>query len=178
MLFLATYVFLLRLPSEALPMVRGGDGFCEQGRQSVVSLIEGKLVLKLARRKNLPHGSVLTRSCWCASCKATCPVHVLGKFLMEFCPGDAPFAGISAGTALSLLRNLLEWLEVSNVTSYRTHDLRRGHAKDLQVSGASLAEILAAGQWRSPAFLQYLDIEQLEHDAVVEAHLEESSDSE
>ena len=158
-------------------MVRSGDGFCEQGQQSVVSLINDKLVLKLARRKNMQGGSVLTRSCWCASCKATCPVHVLGKFLMEFCPGSAPFASISPGAALSFLRNLLEWLEVPSAGSHRTHDLRRGHAKDLQLSGASLAEILAAGQWRSPAFLQYLDVEQLEHDAVVAAHLDESSES-
>ena len=27
MLYLATYIFLLRLPSEALPMTKGGDGF-------------------------------------------------------------------------------------------------------------------------------------------------------
>ena len=122
MLFLASYVFLLRLPSDALPMVRGGDGLSEHGQQSVVSLIDGKLVLKLARRKNLPHGSVLTRSCWCSSCKLTCPVHVLGKYLMEFCPGSAPFAGISSGAALSLLRNLLEWLAIPEANVYRTDD--------------------------------------------------------
>ena len=59
--------------------------------------------------------------------------------------------------------------------SYRTHDLRRGHAKDLQVNGATLYEILAAGEWRSPAFLSYLDLAELERDVVVEAHLDESS---
>ena len=90
--------------------------------------------------------------------------------------GDAPFAGINAGSALAMLRSLLGWLDVPDAGAYRTHDLRRGHAKDLQVSGAGLAEILAAGQWRSPAFLQYLDIEKLELDAVVEAHVDESGD--
>jgi hypothetical protein len=48
-------------------------------------------------------------------------------------------------------------LKVLQAASYGTHDIRRGHAKDLQMSGASLAETLAAGQWRSPAFMKYLD---------------------
>tara|TARA_B100000780_G_C20973801_1_gene388888 strand:- start:220 stop:432 length:213 start_codon:yes stop_codon:yes gene_type:complete len=58
---------------------------------------------------------------------------------------------------------------------YKTHDIRRGHAQDLLANGASLALILRAGQWRSPAFLEYLDLEALEKGAVVEAHLDESS---
>ena len=44
-----------------------------------------------------------------------------------------------------------------------------GHAKDLQMSGAPLSEILAAGQWRSPAFMRYLDERELEKDVVLEA---------
>ena len=71
------------------------------------------------------------------------------------------------------------------------------HARDLQATGADLYEILSAGGWRSPAFLQYLDTKELEvtppiidqgclslgsclsqADAVVEAHMEESSGDE
>ena len=37
-------------------------------------------------------------------------------------------------------------------------------------------ECLLAGEWRSPAFLKYLDLYALERDAVVQAHLEESED--
>ena len=73
---------------------------------------------------------------------------------------------------------LLQMLEVPDAAVYGTHDLRRGHAKDLQVNGAQLCEILHAGQWKSPAFMEYLDLNQLEHDAVLEAHLAESSDEE
>ena len=50
-----------------------------------------------------------------------------------------------------------------------------GVAQDLLVNGASLAEILSAGQWKSPAFLAYLDLETLEKGAVIEAHRDESS---
>ena len=42
--------------------------------------------------------------------------------------------------------------------------------------GASLYEILKAGEWSSPAFLSYLDLHELEKEAVVEAHLDESDD--
>jgi len=43
-------------------------------------------------------------------------------------------------------------------------------------AGAKLHEILRAGEWRSPAFMEYLDLHQLEQDCVLEAHLDESSD--
>ena len=56
--------------------------------------------------------------------------------------------------------------------------IRRGHADDLRASGATLYEILTAGQWRSPAFLTYLDIHTLEADAVLQAHMDESSSDE
>ena len=64
--------------------------------------------------------------------------------------------------------------QVKDFETYRLHDLRRGHALDLQMSGAPLAEILAAGEWRSLAFMKYLNMHQLKEDLVVEAHLEES----
>ena len=44
------------------------------------------------------------------------------------------------------------------------------------VSGAPLWEILAAGEWRSPAFLTYLDMHQLETDLVIQAHVEDSDE--
>ena len=31
------------------------------------------------------------------------------------------------------------------------------------------------GEWKSPAFLSYLDVAEFERDAVIEAHLDESS---
>ena len=69
-------------------------------------------------------------------------------------------------------------LGMPEARSYRAHDFRRGHADDLRRAGATLKEILKAGEWKSPAFLQYLDMEDLEHDLVVDAHLDESSGDE
>ena len=41
--------------------------------------------------------------------------------------------------------------------------------------GRKLCEILAAGEWRSPAFMCYMDKCELEKAAVTEAHCDESS---
>ena len=67
-------------------------------------------------------------------CKVTCPVHQIGGMLKN--DGQPLFAGITAASALVALREMLEGLGVSNAASFRTHDFRRGHALDLQLSGA------------------------------------------
>ena len=104
------------------------------------------------QRKNRPQGSRLVRSCWCAQSQvhrralhqaastfwlwqATCPVHVLGPYLEEIAEGDQLFGGISAADATEALRLILKELGVAQAQAYRTHDMRRGHALDLQVSG-------------------------------------------
>ena len=48
------------------------------------------------------------------------------------------------------------------------------------LQGASLCEILQAGEWKSPAFLAYLDLHALDRDAAAEALLtvHEESDNE
>ena len=48
----------------------------------------------------------------------------------------------------------------------------------MQEGGRGLYKILSAGEWNSPAFMPYLDVEELEHGAVLEAHLDESSSDE
>ena len=88
--------------------------------------------------------------------------------------GGALFSGFSSALVLRCLRSRLASLGVPSAELYRTHDFRRGHAQDLLARGATLREILEAGGWRSPAFLRYLDLVELEREAVVEAHLLES----
>ena len=170
MLFLTSYVFLLRVPSEGLPITVNNNGYCDG--KAVISVEGDELVLKLLSRKNRPQGSTLRRGCWCRQCKATCPVHVLGAWFKTLPHGRRAFIGITAASALAELRRWLQMLEVPEAQKYRLHDFRRGHARDLQASGANLATILAAGQWKSPAFLCYLDGVELENEAVAELHLD------
>ena len=179
MLYLLTYVFLLRLPSEALPCTRG-SGEALGCAQAQIWFDGVEVHLQLKRRKNMDGGSEMSRKCWCKADPSTCPVHVLWPFFAALPVGAMPFAGITAGRALKTLRQALCLFSATrkDANLYRCHDLRRGHAKDLACSGASLVEILLAGQWRSPAFLVYLDIKSLERDAVLAACVDESSGGE
>ena len=43
-------------------------------------------------------------------------------------------------------------------------------------TGGPLWKILAAGEWRSPAFLDYLDIHKMEVEMVLQGCLDEESD--
>ena len=177
MLYLASYAFLLRVPSEAFSIAKYSSGVV-RGENSVMYVCDNQLHLKLLKRKNKQHGSLLKRACWCDSCKETCPVHVLGKFIEELPEGEQPFRKFSPGIVLEHLRARLKVLKIEDWWQYRSHDFRRGHARDLQARGAHLYEIFAAGEWRSPAFLKYMDLMELEKDIVVEAHIEESSEDE
>lgn len=177
MAFLTTYVFLLRMPSECLPIMVA-DG-CT-GAQAIMTVHDDCLVLQLRRRKNKDGGSVLKRGCWCNKCRLTCPVHVLGKYFRSCPKASHPFAGFCARSALAILRGWLKHFNVAEASMYRTHDLRRGHARDMARSGSRLHEILAAGEWKSAAFMSYQDKVELECEATMQchlrAHLDESSD--
>ena len=174
---LMSYAFLLRVPSECLPCKLGGGTFRE-GDHSSLCFSGERVGLKLQSRKNKQSGSVLWRSCWCRVSCATCPVHAIGRAVAHLAPGSHLFPLLSAGQATRRLRECLASLDIKDAEEYRLHDFRRGHAQDLADSGARLAEILAAGEWRSPAFLKYLDAQSLECDAVVAAHVADSSEDE
>lgn len=133
LLYALAYIFMLRLPSEALPMIVGpvADGTA----QSIVTCSETELTLRLRRRKNRPFGGTLVRSCWCDHSRSTCPVHTFGRAVKQFQAGARLFPSITAKGALGTLRDMLVDLEVEDAKMYRTHDLRRGHVLDMQTSG-------------------------------------------
>lgn len=133
MLFSLSYVFMLRLPSEALPMVVGPLPTFEA--QSILVAESDKLTLHLKRRKNRPLGGKLCRECWCSTSASTCPVHVLGKSVSRVPPGTAMFSNITGRVANQKLRYILEMIKVADAQKFRSHDLRRGHALDMQKSG-------------------------------------------
>ena len=105
------------------------------------------------------------------------PPYTLGKFCADSA-AQQPFAGFRPDAVLSALRAALQELGVPRHDAYRTRDFRRGHAQDMAVRGSRLADILRAGDWRSAAFLSYLDRDALEDSAVREAHGGASSSDE
>lgn len=153
MLWLVSYVFLLRLPSEAclrfmgcglqfpilvvvmclqaLPLCKMRPDSPGADNEQTIIWLEGDTVcLRIRRRKNLPRGSgILKRKCSCQGGTNSCAVHTLWhKFLAELPEGARPFAHISAGMARKRLRQILTSLRVPNAQAYGTHDFRRGHA--------------------------------------------------
>jgi hypothetical protein len=179
MLYRTAYAFLLRVRSEGLPIVSGAVGNADSpllpGTHSCWSMVGKSLVLKLRRRKNKPHGSVLRRPCSCKFVLAcNCPVHGIGPWLKTLEPGSTPFAHISGAYALAELRRRLTLLGIPDAEKYVLQDFRKGHADDIRARGGTLREILEAGEWRSPAFLRYLDVNKMEADLFMIDHLEES----
>ena len=64
---------------------------------------------------------------------------------------------------------------MANAGKYRTHDWRRGRARDMQMNGSTLYQISMAGEWRSPSFMSYMDLMELKMGATMEAHMAEFS---
>ena len=133
MAFLTTYVFLVRMPSECLPIMVSD---ASTRAHATMTVHDDCLVLELRRRKNKDGGSVLKRGCWCHKRTATCPVHVLGKYFRSCptasCPtASGAFAGFCARNALAILRGWLKHVKIDEASKYRTHDLRRGHTRDM-----------------------------------------------
>lgn len=182
-LWLTSYIFLLRLPSEALPACRGSpDNSALADKQTLIWKDGNEICLRLLRRKNRDHGSgILRRGCTCnlrirktrpaaysteviessivRQSTHMCPVHGLWEnFWAGRAEGEQPwYHTIDAAGARLRMRELLQKLKVPAAQRYGTHDFRRGHAEDMRKSGCTLAEILKAGQWRSAAFMSYLD---------------------
>jgi len=176
MCFLACYIFMLRMPSECLPIVLATGTNIDDKAQAVLSVEQDCIKLRLLRRKNREHESVVKRTCWCDNNPAhacTCPVHVLGAYLAGVVPGCQPFGVWDKRSVLQKLRQRLHMIGVPEAAKFRTHDFRRGHARDMQVGGKNLYQILKAGDWKSLAYLAYMDKTELEHCAVAESHLQE-----
>ena len=175
MLYILSYAFMLRVRSEGFKLTVGNSDLAlAPDQHSAFSVVDNQCKYRLARRKNLPRGSLLLRKCWCHRSPSTCPVHVLGEWLMAQLPGAQPFMHVSGNNAIAELRRRLSAIGVPCASEYILQDFRRGHAQDLLMSGARLNVILAAGQWRSAAFLKYIDVAELEARAVLEAHFAQS----
>ena len=77
-LWLIAYIWLLRLPSEALPMCVCASEPQRGVHQSAVWREGDNICVLLSSRKNLQGGSgVLRRACSCGDSPHMCPVHVL-----------------------------------------------------------------------------------------------------
>ena len=161
---------MLRVPS-CLPVVVHAPAAAATEETPIFYLRDDHAIWYLPSRKNWARPSVVRRSCTCAICRLTCPVHVLGAAFSGMPAGTSPFASISRNRAIQLLRQMLKLQHVDDADSFGTHDCRRGHCDDMIRAGSGLGEILIAGGWRSPGGQRsYVDMVDLEQRATLEAH--------
>ena len=154
--------FVLRIPSEAIPMEWDGT-------HSNVQLSGRSCTLKLMKHKNRQYPTAMVRECCCEEMgKLLCSVHWLKYLHDRATHGGRVFALTTSGFAAKL-KELAAAAGVQDAHRCGTHSLRRGMAQDILDLGGSLPALLNAGDWTSSAYLKYLRVSQTDDAAVARA---------
>ena len=177
---LVAWEFLLRVQSEAVPLCTGSpsylNGLPPDTHSGVWVDNDGTLCLKLARRKNRPNGSTLRRPCTCGTRgRQLCVVHRTQAWLASRQVAQ-PLWSFTPDTALKALRRMLTLSGVPVADQFTLKAFRAGKATALAVQGKSLGTILQAGEWRSSAFLSYVDTDTVDQAQLLEQTLALSDD--
>jgi hypothetical protein len=158
---IVSWEFLLRVQSECIPMERGSpvDATSMPPHRHSGLYIDGSgaLVLRLKRRKHRPEGSLLSRRCLCRTRgPSRCPPHRLMPFLEKFKVGERLWAWTPAEFA-RIMKRMLSLLLTPGADNFSLKAFRAGKATELAKAGSALGTILAAGEWKSTAFMRYVD---------------------
>ena len=175
-----TYLFTLRLPSEAVPLVRAttDDRLLTSECSTSTNLFglrefqgEQRLVIKLAHRKNTRNAFIATRPCFCGQNallpKHNFPIHRFWQAVLGHThPGMPLFPLFQGENFPRALRAVLKKLHTPESDRYSSHCFRRGAATAILNSGATLSEIMRTGGWASSSFKVYLDLQRSEEPAM------------
>ena len=157
--------FMLRAADELFPLQI-------QGHHSCIILDKhqrrNRATIKLAHRKNHPRGDEITRTCICNDQPSilcgTCSL--LAQVEQHAASGRSSserLFDISASLALVRIKTAATSVGIEKLS---WHSFRRGSAHHMLDKGATIAQILRAGGWRSAAFLRYLcrkDVDNVAH---------------
>ena len=140
---LLAWVFLLRVQSEALPLETGTaeeakSAALGNGRHSAVwvNLLENTIHLRLARRKNRPNGSWLTRKCTCKESGLTlCCVHRMATYLAGKPAGSRLFP-LTPPRFLATIQRMLKLLEFPWAANLTLKGFRARRATDMAKKGS------------------------------------------
>ena len=81
---------------------------------------------------------------------------------------------LSSRDTLLAIHQALACLRAATPELYTLKMFRAGHATELAKSGKSVGDILRAGEWRSAAFLAYIDEDLVDASQILEHVLEDS----
>ena len=166
-----SFLYALRVPSEAINLMRACKhddltGHSPMKERALIG-IRGKaprqcLVIRFSRRKNLPRGCILSRPCFCSlaapKAKRFCPVHSMWPCIASRVQsGQMLFPMYSATSVNTTIKAVLAKIGVDFAHSYSSHGFRRGATQELKEKGSQISVIATVGEWRSLAFLGYVD---------------------
>ena len=168
-----SFLFSLRVPSEALLMLRAYsddpiEKFVPQADKVLIGTRSWRgidcLIVKMSWRKNLSGGCILRRPCLCGDknprAQKICPPHRVWPLLAErVSSGERVFPSFRKNNVNQLLKLNLRILGFSDGHLYTSKAFRRGSTQELHQSGNSLEVIKGAGGWHGAGFKSYIDHE-------------------
>ena len=166
-----SFLYAPRVPSEALILRRAfkNDDLTSSAPMQAYFLIALRgeqpnecLVLRLARRKNLSHGCILSRPCFCAlddpQAKKLCPAHSIWPAIASRVqPGELLFPGYYSANVNTAVKAVLAKIDIPYAQSNTPHGFRRGEAQELKEKCSQWPIVAGVGLWRSVAFKGYVD---------------------
>ena len=169
-LFYLSYLFLLRVPYEGIPIRRAlsNDVIIAKSPQSWKALMclrpigdSIRLVFKLKKRKLNKTGAIMIRPCFCDGDgwvpTGMRPAHDFWPIILRLVvPGALLFPLIKGMDLNRILKAILGRMGIESAEKYPTKASRRGTAMDIMASGSTLAQIMRSAGWRSQAFRAYL----------------------
>lgn len=175
---LVNFEFMLRVQSEGLQIQAGQAEeavVLSPERHSGLWIVQKQVVcLRLMRRKHRPQGSLLKRACTCATVGPQfCTVHRCLSCLAGKVVGSRLWY-ITPSTFLAKTRRYLGLLGVANARTFTLKAYRAGKATSMASAGATVGQILMAGEWRSHAFLRYVDTDVVDAAQLLSAVVEGS----
>ena len=130
--------------------------------------------LRLLRRKHRPQGSLLKRRCTCEQVGSQfCVVHRCLAALRGRERGERIWH-FTSSSFLGATRRYLALLGVAEACTYTLKAYRAGKATAMAAAGATVGQILLAGEWRSQAFLRYVDTDAVDAAQVLSATVDNS----
>ena len=186
-----SYLFMLRVPSDALPLTLAlpDERLLSDDPPSSRAVIglrvfqgQARLILKLSRRKNARDGFTAMRPCFCGVNSLlpqhNCPIHMFWtEVLRTATPGQPLFPTLLNKNINRVLRAALARIGLVGHERHSSHCFRRGAATAILNSGTPLAEIMRTAGWSSSSFRIYLNLQKAEECSMRSILADEASHS-
>ena len=104
-----------------------------------------------------------------------CVFHRLEKVFAANSPGSCLW-NFNSFQTLKTLRNTIKCVSSANANQLSWKAFRAGKATQMAASGCDLGRILEAGEWRSRAFVKYIDESAIDGARLLDASVNSSGD--